>query len=158
MHTSVFQKFCSHLFIHGFFHALQIAVIFPERKVTIMVAAIEVGFAFIYQASTYRTCSNAFSGLKSSCFFFGNRIASIQHHGQHVFDPGHKLFRCNLSMLHQEQLVFPFCSHTCRFQEVRQDLHKDFSIICWKDLFSFSGGILGIDQFFDDTGSCCRSS
>ena len=40
MHTSVFQKFCSHLFIHGFFHALQIAVVFPESKVTIMVAAI----------------------------------------------------------------------------------------------------------------------
>ena len=54
-----------------------------------MVAAIAVGFYFIYQASTYRTGSNAFSGLKSSCFFFGNRIASIQHHGQHVFDPGH---------------------------------------------------------------------
>ena len=158
MHTSVFQKFCSHLFIHGFFHALQIAVVFPESKVTIMVAAIEVGFTFIYQASTYRTGSNAFSGLKSSCFFFGNRIASIQHHGQHVFDPSHKLFRCNLSMLHQKQLIFPFCSHTCRFQEVWQDLHKDFSIICWKNLFPFSGGILGIDQFFDDTSSCCRSS
>ena len=71
-----------------------------------MVAAIEVGFAFIYQASTYRTCSNAFSGLKSSCFFFGNRIASIQHHGQHVFDPGHKLFRCPGSI--KEAVVRPW--------------------------------------------------
>ena len=158
MHTSVFQKFCSHLFIHGFFHALQIAVIFPESKVAIVVAAIEVGLAFVYQAAAYRTGSNAFSGLKSSCFFFGDRITSIQHHGEHIFDPSHKLFRCNFSMLHQEQLIFPFCSHTCRFQKVWQDLHKDFSIICWKDLFPFSGGILGIDQFFDDTSSCCRSS
>ena len=158
MHTSVFQKFCSHLFIHGFFHALQIAVIFPESKVAIVVAAIEVGLAFVYQAAAYRTGSNAFSGLKSSCFFFGDRITSIQHHGEHIFDPSHKLFRCNFSMLHQEQLIFPFCSHTCRFQEVWKNLNKDFSIICWNDLFSFSGGILGIDQFFDDTGSCCRSS
>ena len=158
MHTSTFQKFCSHLLIHGFFHALQIAIFFPESKMAIVVTAIEVGFTFVYQASTYRTGSNTFSGLKSSCFFFGDCIASIQHHGEHVFDPGHKLFRCNFSMLHQEQLIFPFCSHTCRFQKVWQDLHKDFSIICWKNLFSFSGSILGIDQFLDDTGSCCRSS
>ena len=36
-------------------------------------------------------------------------------------------------------LVFPFCSHTCRFQEVWQDLNKDFSIIvdCPEDLTVF---------------------
>ena len=159
MYTSIFQKFCRHIFY---------PVSFPCSASICFLSKVQNGSRGCYNRNFFLLSYTRLpqTGQVPMLSFVWNLLVSSSEISSHRLSiiasilvmPDMNCSGAIFSMFHQKRLIFPFGSHACGFQEVWKDLNQYFSIIGWKYLFSFTDCILGMDQLFDDSGSGCRST